>query len=103
MATTLEELERRLAAVEQEIARLKQQLPPPPVIAETPRERGARLLRNEPPAPGQAEATWAATLKEMGIEGKPIGPEKVQQMIAACGFNPEDNEFSRGIIEMREE
>ena len=25
------------------------------------------------------------------------------KLIAACGFNPEDNAFSRGLIEMREE
>src|SRR4051794_26098530 len=84
MATSLEELERRLEAVERELATLRQQLAPP-VVAETPAQRGARLLRNEPPAPGQAEATWAAALKEMGIEGESIGAEKVQQMIASCG------------------
>ena len=40
---------------------------------------------------------------EMGIQGEPVGAEKVQEMIAACGVKPEDNVFSRGIIEMREE
>ncbi len=39
----------------------------------------------------------------MGIRGEPIGAEKVQEMIAACGVRPEDNLFSRGVIEMREE
>ena len=102
MATTLEELERRLAALEQEVADLKQQQ----AVArglETPAERGARALRNAKLAQPAMAAAWAAALKEMGIEGEPIGAEKVQQMIAACGFKPEDNEFSRGIIEMREE
>lgn len=39
----------------------------------------------------------------MGIRGEPIGAEKVQEMIAACGVRPEDNILSRGIIDMREE
>jgi hypothetical protein len=38
----------------------------------------------------------------MGIRGEPIGAEKVQEMIAACGVQPEDNLFSRGVIEMRD-
>ena len=45
----------------------------------------------------------AQAFAEMGIHGAPIGAEKVQEMIAACGVQPEDNTFSRGIIEMREE
>jgi hypothetical protein len=45
----------------------------------------------------------AKAFTEMGIQGEPIGAEKVQEMIAAYGVKPEDNVFSRGIIEMREE
>ena len=41
--------------------------------------------------------------KALGATGAPIGAEKVQEMVAACGVNPEDNLGSRGIIEMREE
>lgn len=39
---------------------------------------------------------------EMNIRGEPVGAENVQAMIAACGVRPEDNAFSRGIVEMRE-
>jgi hypothetical protein len=39
----------------------------------------------------------------MNIRGEPIGAESVQAMIAASGVRPEDNAFSRGIVEMREE
>jgi hypothetical protein len=39
---------------------------------------------------------------EMNIYGESIGAENVQAMIAACGVRPEDNAFSRGIVEMRE-
>ena len=45
----------------------------------------------------------AQAFAEMGIRGEPIGAEKVQAMIAACGVKPEENAFSQGIIEMREE
>lgn len=45
----------------------------------------------------------AQSFKEMGIRGQPIGAVKVQEMIAACGVQLEENTFSRGIIEMREE
>lgn len=34
---------------------------------------------------------------------EPIGAEQVQQLVAACGVNPDGNSFSQGLIEMREE
>ena len=40
-------------------------------------------------------------LKELGIEGKPIPARELQAMIKAEG-RLEENELSRGIIEMRE-
>lgn len=43
------------------------------------------------------------SFREMNIRGEPIGAENVQAMIAACGIRPEDNAFSRGIVEIREE
>jgi hypothetical protein len=42
-------------------------------------------------------------LKQLGIKGKPIGARKLQEMLLKRGFNPESNEFSQGIVEMREE
>jgi hypothetical protein len=39
----------------------------------------------------------------MGITGEPIGAEKLQEMIRACGMQPDANAFSQGIIAMREE
>lgn len=102
MATTLDELERRLAKVEQEVARWRHLMEHAP-IEETPAARGARLLREAALHQAQMAADWARVMKEMGLSGEPLGAEKVQEMIAACGIKPEDNEFSRGIIEMREE
>jgi len=51
----------------------------------------------------QLQPLVAKAFAEMGIQGEPVGAEKVQEMIAACGVKPENNVFSRGIIEMREE
>jgi hypothetical protein len=39
----------------------------------------------------------------MGLTGEPIGAEKVQETMRACGMQPDANKFSQGIIAMREE
>lgn len=41
--------------------------------------------------------------KRNGVTNKPIGAEKLQEMMLKEGIKPEDNSFSKGIIEMREE
>jgi hypothetical protein len=102
LATRLENLEKRLAMVEGEVASLRALLERR-YLEETPVERGARLLREAKANQAALSAGIAKAFAEMGISGEPIGAEKVQEMIAACGFKPEDKEFSRGIIEMREE
>ena len=102
MALSLEDLERRLAALEREVAEIRQLLAAPS-SDETSAQRGARLLREAERSHGQFAAGWARAMEAMGIRGEPVGAEKLQQMIAAAGFKPEDNEFSRGILEMREE
>lgn len=102
MAARLEELEKRLTQAEQAIARLQQLMGQAP-HEETPIERGARLLREAGLHQAEIAAGWAKAMEQMGIRGEPIGAEKVQEIIAACGIKPEDNEFSRGIVEMREE
>ena len=125
MAMTLSELEKRLTQVEQEIVHLRQLVEQVAKLlpgvkpfsqevhsiqqannrldSETPAERGARLLREASLYQAEIATGWAKAMEQMGIKGEPIGAEKVQEMIAACGIKPEDNEFSRGIIEMREE
>jgi hypothetical protein len=44
-------------------------------------------------------------LKQQGIPvpDKPIGAKKLRERLLKKGFDPNSNEFSRGIIEMREE
>lgn len=97
MAATLEELEQRLSKVEQVIF-LGHQL-----NNESAAERGARLWREAELKGAQIAAATDAAFAEMGISGEPVGAEKLQAMMIADGVNPESNEFSRGIIEMREE
>jgi len=43
------------------------------------------------------------SFEEMHIRGEPVGAERVQAMIEACGVKTEGNAFSRDIVEMREE
>lgn len=97
MAATLEDLEKRLTAVEQELAMWRL------ANAETPSERGARLWEQSLLEQPQITAAWEKAMEELGISGEPISAEELQKMFADCGVKPEDNEFSRGIIEMREE
>jgi hypothetical protein len=94
MASTLIDLEQRVAALERELSSLRQILE-----AWT---SGEMLLEDEK-AQEEAEAAWERVKEEMGIRGEPIGAEKLREMMLARGIKPEDNMLSRGIIEMREE
>ena len=73
------------------------------VLPQTAEEKRAERLERMRLQKEKLRPIVAEVFERMGIRGKPIGTENVQKMIAACGIKPEDNEFSRGIIEMREE
>ncbi len=94
MAITIEELEKRVAALEREVSSLRQALE-----LGTPREP---LLESEREH-AEIKAIWARMLERLGIHNKPIGAKKLQEMMLASGIKPEDNILSRGIIEAREE
>jgi len=100
MATTLEELEKRVAALEQEVAALRGKAEPP---------RPARFGDNIPlirEARAQQAAISAAVAEayaKMGITGPPVGPEKLKEMMLASKIDPNDNAFTREILAMREE
>jgi hypothetical protein len=69
-------------------------------------ELAEELLRPESPEERAAcEREWDKFMKLLGIrEKKPIGAKKLRERILKRGLiKPENNEFSRGIIEMREE
>jgi hypothetical protein len=102
VATTIEELEKRLAVLEREVALMWHRMEERP-REETPAERGARLLRDGKSSQAELAAGWTKAMEQMGIRGEPVGAVRLQAMIAAAGVKPEDNEFSRGLVEMREE
>ena len=96
-------LEQRLAAVERAVAELRAAQPAPPP-ATGPRKdplEGHPLIWKKPP-PEELEAMEAEIDRTLGIEGiEPVGLERVREMMIADGIDPNDNEFSRGITEMR--
>jgi hypothetical protein len=94
MATTIEELEKRVAALERELRYLRREFG-----IWTPGETPAEARESQ----AEVDAAWARVKEELGIHGDPIGPEKLQERMLASGIKPEDNLLSRGIIEMREE
>jgi hypothetical protein len=101
MTTTLEELDQRLGKLEQEMAEIRRLLSRPPVREGAPSalQLVEEALRDKP----RLQAVWAKALEQMGIAGEPVPPEKLRQMMAEAGIKPEENLFSRGIEEMREE
>jgi hypothetical protein len=62
------------------------------ILRETPQERAALVAESK------------KLLKALGLQGKkPIDAKKLRERMIQGGIDPEGNEFSRGIIEMREE
>ena len=102
MDELLASLERRVAHLEQEIRDLKADLHPP--SEETSAQRGERLFRQARETKPLSKTEMQQLLQELGLpwlESKT--PEQLQQELLAAGIRPEDNAFSKGIIEMREE
>jgi hypothetical protein len=70
----------------------------------TPEERRAARLARVRAENEKLRPLMDEVFRALGATEEPIGAEELQKMmIAECGVNPEDNLFSRGIIEMREE
>jgi hypothetical protein len=101
MTDRLTALEERLAALEREVARLKAERPEPT----DPNDPLANFpyWSNKPPRELWPEL-HAQRMKELGLgDVKPMGAKKLRELMIAEGLDPTSNEFSRGIIEMREE
>jgi hypothetical protein len=64
---------------------------------------GEQLLREA--REGQAEFVvgWEEFMEERGIQGQPISARELREKLLREGIKPENNEFSRGIVAMREE
>jgi hypothetical protein len=100
MATTLEELEKRVEALEREVAALRGKAEPPKVTRfgdNIPMIREARAQQ------AAISAAVAEAYAKMGITAAPVPPEKLEEMMLADGVDPNDNAFSREIIAMRDE
>jgi hypothetical protein len=64
---------------------------------------GEHLIREAQEGQAEFVAGWRQFMEELGIQGKPMGAKKLREMLLQAGINRDDNEFSRGIIAMREE
>ena len=97
-------LEERVSALERAVAELQADRPagPKPGERRDPLE-GHPLIWKRPPRE-ELLRQEAEVLKRLGIENvEPIGAQKLRELMIADGIDPTTNEFSRGIIEMREE
>lgn len=102
MSVNVAQLEAKLVRLETEVSEALQEVRQIKLTMTPDERRAARIARvraeNEKLRPLLEKAFQA-----LGATNPPIGAEKVQEMVAACGVDPEENLFSRGIIEMREE
>jgi hypothetical protein len=64
---------------------------------------GEQLIREAREGEAEFAAGWREFMEVMNIQGKPMGAKKLREMLCQAGINPDDNEFSRGIIATREE
>jgi len=107
MATTIEELQERLASIQQEIGKVSQALnhllvtpehqPDPLALAVT--ASGQRFVDKE-----ALRSAFPSLLAEAEARDlRPIGPEALQALMISEGIRPEDCSASREIIAMREE
>jgi hypothetical protein len=106
MSTELLELNQRVEHLESAMSRIFDMLdekPLPRIYSSPSAERGAQLIADAQRNAHKAKEHFDRLFKLWGITGKPIGRKKLQQLFKEAGFDENDNQFSRGIIEMREE
>ena len=75
----------------------------PPEPASTEESLGDQLIREAREGHAEFVAGWSRFMEELGIQGQAISAKKLRNMLLQEGIKPEYNEFSRGIIAMREE
>jgi hypothetical protein len=104
MAVTIEILKEKIARIQQELADVSAGLDEITKAAAPPAARSHPRANRPCVDKEPLRQTFTAMFKRMGIEHvQPIGTEKLQELMRQDGIKPEDNIFSRGIIEMREE
>jgi hypothetical protein len=100
MATTMEELEQRVASLEKLVAICLGALAEG---EDTPAKRGARMLQRELETRAETIASWNKYFRPQGDPVEVISSKELRDRLQAKGIRPEDNEFSRAIIAAREE
>jgi hypothetical protein len=100
--TTVDNLELRVAALEQEVSRLKTRVPAtaPELSGEL---AGARMIREAEEKQAELAAAWHKLMRELGVKGPPITAAELRELMIAAGWNANDNAVSRELIAMREE
>jgi hypothetical protein len=65
---------------------------------------GAELLRRAEESRPALETAWDGLMATWGIHGEPLGVQRLRESIQQeSGAKPDDNEFSRELIALREE
>ena len=100
MSETLESMEQRLLAVERELANVRERLRMLTAGEEAP---AVRMLREARVNQVALAVTAEMVFTNLGISSDPVDALATQQQMQAEGVRPEENAFSRGIIDMREE
>lgn len=102
MANTVQDLEKRIAALEAEVASLR--MPLRQMAAEA-RSAETNTRPSQSPDQGQAElsAGWLEAMRRLGVEGDAVAPQRLRSMMLTTGLKPDSNELSREIITMRGE
>lgn len=130
MATTLKQLEKRVSAVEKKLAKVMKVSKTAAMKKGSPgtQRNGKNGKKAQPKSEPEQKVGWAAIAKpgswlarqiaiqpeiskladevfaKMGITGKPtIDPKVIRERMIERGVRPEDNEFTRELIRMREE
>jgi len=65
---------------------------------------GAELLRRSEESQPALETAWDELMAAWGIRGEPLGVQRLRESIQQeSGGKPDDNEFSRELIALRED
>jgi hypothetical protein len=104
----IEELKEKVERIRQELLEVQtaldelEQARPGSTASAAPRPHP---LANRPSVDkGPLRESFAALFRRLDIEDvRPIGAEKLQELLRQAGIKPEDNLLSSGIIAMREE
>ena len=106
MSTDLLELNQRVERLEFVVEQITEAIGgklPPRRYSSRSAERGAWLIAEARRNSHKAKEHFDWLFKLWGITGKPIGRKNLQKLFREAGFDENDNQFARGIIEMREE